>query len=282
MSSDDTKRIRKQFKKTILPGLVVFLEEFTPYKKYISECRNFEKEASQKSDLARHAFMKLRFGTHNADPKNKKEDELIKAEFSLIEDGFEELKSRAFPELISLDIGMRGIMCAYGKVLKEPFLADMLMCEEKYRNWEEYSTEAAKVFSEISDEGWFESYYKIGKEKRNFLTHIVFKETGEITNYKHKDVADGLGCFLLLLFFSKLVKNPKSCIEKKDMEKIFSQYSDDLFKTYERGFKQKFRAELNADDVPRSQEEFAKVLREKAKENAKTQIKKMMSLVELS
>ena len=65
-SHEDATRIRERFRQTVYPGLSYLLEEFLPYKNYCAELRGLERRALGKSDLAKHAFNKLRFGTFQA------------------------------------------------------------------------------------------------------------------------------------------------------------------------------------------------------------------------
>jgi len=236
-SHDNVKRIREQFKNTILPGLGVFLQGFTPYKGYVSACRKAEQKALVESDIAQHAFTKLRFGTHNA-PVDQQA--AVETKFNETVAEFTRLKGEVFPEILEREIGMRGIVYAYGEAKRELFLI-----LQRRDSWEDYSRQAVVVFNEIYADGWFGlGGEPLPKDKELLLTHLIRDESGDIINYKLDAAKNSFGCFLLLLFFSKLSKNkdPDFLISEIEMTKLWNKYEENLRKPLAVSFRKKFKA----------------------------------------
>ena len=102
-----------------MPAVSHLLENFTPYRSYVEALRELEREYEHggQSDLARHAFYDLRFGTNLAPESIKQKVKGVLAEIkSKIEDlkiksKIEDLEEERPHNLISLDIGMRGVVC---------------------------------------------------------------------------------------------------------------------------------------------------------------------------
>jgi hypothetical protein len=264
LSHEDAERIRVQFRDTVLPGFLHFLQNFVPYREYIQECRSIEKEALERSDLAQHAFMKLRFGSHNAS-----EDQLqaVSEEFENLVEKFENLKNTTFPELLNRDIGMRGIIYAFAtcKIEYEEIINDSI-------SWYDYSNWILDSINEIYREGWFESFTSLEKFKREMLVHVTFDESGSIINYKFKDVENALGALLVLLILRNKVKSED--IAEDSFDEIWNSYSLSLAKPIERGFRKSIRAELR-DTFDGPLVEFNKIVNDKAAKETKKRIKKL-------
>ena len=233
LKSEDTKRIRKQFRKVMLKGILYLLQNFTPYRSYISSCRTFEEDKIRQSDISGHAFKKLRFGSHNA-PEDQ--SPAIIQEFLILTNRFELLKSQ-FPYLIQKDIGMRGVIFAFGECKK--ILEDI---KGHSLDWEAYSILFTKQINKINSEKWFDNLDDLTDEKRKFLIYLVYDDSGSIINYKIEDSKNGLGSLLVILVSKKLMSEDE--ISDNDYIRIFDDFSNYLRKSYEKGFKKYHRATL--------------------------------------
>ena len=63
----DSDRVRERFMEIMFPGITYLLTNFTPYRQYISQSREIEKDVLEEAEDARsHAYCQLRFGSHRA------------------------------------------------------------------------------------------------------------------------------------------------------------------------------------------------------------------------
>jgi hypothetical protein len=233
LSHDDALRIREQFRATVLPGLQFCLQNFTPYKDYIRECRRVEREALDQSDLAQHSLMRLRFGTTRAS-----EDimELVNRKFEDLVLQFESLKGKIFDELLLRDVGMRAVIAAFGWG-KHTWDDD----REETGSWEAYAEWFTPLLNSIYSDGWFRSFMKQDTTRRGLLKHVVFDPSGAIVNYKFEQVSSGFGALLTLLVFSK----GRSSIQVTTAEKVWEEWSEALRGPLRSGYRREHRADLN-------------------------------------
>ena len=236
LSNKDAKRIRKQANDIILPGLLYFLQNFYPYKIYIEKCREIENKALEKSDIVAHAFVKLRFGTHNAPPDQSK---AVEEEFKNLIQIFESQKKSKIDEIIRLDIGMRGVIFAFQEV-KEA-LIDFLGTNI---NWIDFSKEFTPIMNDIYNQKWFKGYSDTNLPPKilEFLTYLIFDEVGSIINYKASQAKDALGSLIVILAFEKLRSNTVFKINDDQFEEIWGDYSTNLRKSYEKGLRKVIKA----------------------------------------
>ena len=262
----DALKVRNQYRKTLAPGLVSFLENFSPYKDYIAQCRAIEREANEKSDLAAGAFMKLRFGSCQAS-----EDvlPLVLEKYDDLVGRFEELKNSSFPELLSREIGMRGVMYAFSES-QEHF--DRLRGE--VATWEEYAEWFCKAMNAIHEEGWFESYDALGKEKRKLMTHIAFDGAGAIVNYKFNDIRNALGT-LLVLFTFHYGKGKKAWLGD-----VWEEFSDSLKVPLRRGFRKRYKQQLQ-DTFKGTLREFGQEINKRADSAVGRRLKELSAFLGL-
>jgi len=266
LDTEDQHRIREQFRKTVLPGLSYLLENFSPYKKYIAECRTLEEKARQEHDTSKHAFMKLRFGSSRA-PEHIKDDvdeklrELIRK--------LSNIKRRTFKELLGFEIGMRGIIFAFGKGKSyyDQFLG-------KTNSWLDYAEWFTSKSNSVYNDGWFESYDELDEKVRDFMTHLAYDSAGTIINYKIEDVPKAFGALLIILIFSK----DQSKIGKERLENIWDDYSDSIENQYKRGFRKLHRSVLK-ESFRGTPKEFNQHVSEKAKQSASERIYKLQEYI---
>jgi len=255
LSNSDALRVRSQFSDIILPGFVYFLENFSPYKKYIEQCRKIEVEAFKKHDNAAHAFMKLRFGTHNAPQGQEK---YVNQEFELLRHQFETLQSSTIDDVIKNDIGMRAIIYSLSEIKSRIASKKNIVI-----NWLEFAKEFTPIVNQVYDEGWFKSYKKQSGKLQKFLNYLIFDDAGTIINYKPQQAKDGLGSLLVILIFKKLVGNKKYKVIDDDFEEIWGDYTPNLKKSYEKGLRKMVKAEKQ-DDWKQGMKKLTEFVKEQA------------------
>ena len=234
LTHDDALRVREQFRSSLLPGILYLLQNFIPYNQFISQARDIEDSAITRSDLAQHAFMKLRFGSHNAPSDQVTAVEL---EFENLKVQFKNLKDN-FPKIILLnDVGMRAVVYSYGSCRTElnSYLSNT-------KPWLEYSIEFTNAINEIYEEGWFQN--SLDPRKKVFLINLLYDEADVIINYKIEQAKDAFGAFLVILVFRKLLNF--SIITNNDFENIWGDYSSILRKTYAMGRRKFYKSQLSA------------------------------------
>lgn len=234
VTHDDARRIRRQFRRLVYPGLSFLLENFKPYRHYTEEVRKLEADALAESDLARHAFSRLRFGASRAD-ESIQENVLDKYE-ELVMD-LERIKS-AFPELVARDIGMRAVIAAFD-YLKQ-FRDNR---EDQTVDWRVYSEWFTEGVNQVFDDGWFEAFERQVQPKKDLLTHVAFDPSGSIINYKVRDAGVAFGTMLALLVVGKISSGEPS--ENEDLlGEAWQELAENLRVPLRRGYRKLIRAEL--------------------------------------
>lgn len=239
LTHEDASKIRTAFRGKIMQGIVYLLKEFDPYKEYIAKCREIERKEFHKGNAAsQFAFMKLRFGAHDA--PREKEEEVLAAYTALAMD-LGDLKKRIFDELLELDIGMRAVMYAFSNT-KERIESNISSSVA----WVEHAQLFVEAVNAIYKEGWFKGYFDMleeDKEKLRIMTHLTFEEGGSITNYKPKDVANAFGALLVLLVMKRWKKAKK--IEPVFFDEVWDDVMLDMRKPVARGCKKRANSELS-------------------------------------
>ena len=239
LSHEDAKRIRVQFNDIVQPGLMYLLQNFEPYKKYIDKCRQIEIEAIRRSDNAKHAFMKLRFGTHNADPD---QDQMVKEEFNNLVEKFSELKNNSIDLIIRQDIGMRGIIYSFAESKER-----LITFRNKSIDWLSFSKEFTSIINEIYSKKWFKKYDDLSAKHREILTHLIFDESGSIINYKLQQSKDALGSLIVIMVFYGFYSKKLFDVTEDEFENIWGDYANNLRKSYEKGLRRFIKAKLQDD-----------------------------------
>jgi hypothetical protein len=225
----DANRIRGRFAETALPGINKLLEEFQPTKEYTTKLRALEAKFIQASDVDRHAFMKIRFGASREPEELVAEVEMRAAD---IRSQLELLKSEALPELLRRDIGMRGVISAFGNA---KYYFDEV--NSRTSEWAEHAAWFTDGVNKIYAERWFDGYQEQSKEHRRILTHICFDEAGSIINYKFEQARDGFGALLMFLVFG-------GRIEEDLLTDVWDDVAEQLRTSLRRGFRAAHRRDL--------------------------------------
>ena len=186
LSHADSKLVRRLAQETLLPAVCHLLENFKPYRAYVEVLRELEEQYEQQrqSDLARHAFYELRFGTNLAPEANQPE---VEALLSGIKVQIEQAKDRCLHPPISLDIGMRGVVCAFGS-LRYSF---------GNPEWMEYATWFTDSLNRVYEDKWLD--VRPGAKRRDCLLHVAEDHNESVVNYRLIDADAALGAYLQLL-----------------------------------------------------------------------------------
>lgn len=268
ISNSDSSRIRQQFNMLVFPGLKQLLENFHPYKIYIEKARKIEKDAIKKrGGNAAHALIKLKFGSHNG-PIDQ--EEFINSEYIKIKLEFEKVKSE-IDELIRLDIGLRAICYAFSEVRFK-----LTVFFNEYISWNDFSIEFTEILNILYTKKWFKGAKESDQQIKKYLTYLTFDDNDGIINYKPQNSKDGLGSILVILVFSKLMKNKRFTVKKDWFEEIWADYSQNLLKSYEKGLKRVIKAKIE-DKYPAKK--VREVSNEKAKEMSLKVIEELYSFV---
>lgn len=177
--------VRKRFREWILPGIAYLFENFRPYKKYIESVRAAEIEWHEKSDVYRHALSQLRFGSHRG-------GEAVQLSVAkAYEEVIHELVDfkHEIPNLLQLDIGMRGVMYAFG-TLKEWFDE---WKGDSHVSWLTYSKWFTEHLNRMYNDGWF------GKKGNALRLHVTRNAADNIVNHKIGDAHKALGPFVCVV-----------------------------------------------------------------------------------
>ena len=226
--------LRKLLQTDFIPGIIYFLEKFDPYAKYINFLREMEERYNDKSDSARHAFHKLRFNVDKADEGQRAQvDEVYKEIVEEIIDAKQDFLS----DLIEKDIGLRGVMYAYG-AFKEHFETEA----GKYVEWIVYSKEFTSLINEIYTDKWLLGDHKLYK-------HLTYDHNSTTINYRFDNASSGLGCILLLLVTVYAYKNKKISDGVYDGTK--EECLESLVATLLRGYRKEIRTQLRDEITDR-------------------------------
>jgi hypothetical protein len=265
LTSEESKIIRKQFKITLMPGILTVFQSFSPYFEYINSCRTLENEVNtfdnDKQDLVRHAYMRIRFG-------NSSEDISIKDE---VDDEYKKLLKRymdfheAIPELLLRDIGLRGVFSAFAKL--KPIYDE---ANKSFVQWDEYALRFISNLNLVYDDSWF---HEKSKTVRETLRHVVRDEREQICNYRFDQVDDSFGVLLSILILSKDLE-----IKRVIKEDYFGICSSNLQNTIFKGWKKELRPKYR-EEYPNGGLELTKAIEKEAERKAKKQMNKIEKML---
>jgi hypothetical protein len=266
----DSSRVRQQFNKTIAPGLSHLLENFSPFKTYISEVRKYEQACLKKSESYRFAFERLRFGRH-ADIGETAKSNADKA-FDEVAGRLTELRDGTFPGLVGHDIGMRAILYAFAelKTYRDK-------CEKKTNSWKDHAEWFVPKLNKVNGDGWFQQFNKLDKDHRNNLIHVCFDPAGNIVNYKVNEVPKALGALLALLVANQGITDFKTA---KIREELWEIFEPGLTSTLAKGFRKHIRSTEGAN-FKGTPEQVATKVRAKAEKKVAERLKSFRKLISL-
>lgn len=233
LTHEDTARVRKRFLNVVYPGLSYLLEQFTPFKNYVSQIRAFEKSERQKSEAAGYVFQKLRFGSHPVLLGQMKQ--LVDSTYESIVGQLKNIREGCFDELIEREIGMRAVIHSFSEIKNA---RDLTL--KRTTDWKEHASWYTPKLNAVYAQGWFKKYSDLKKEQSKLLTHICFDPSGDIVNYKLGDVAKALGPLLSLL----VVKESLGEFNDTQKAELWGTFSEPLEATLRKGFRKEHKARL--------------------------------------
>ena len=256
LSHADSKELRQLVSKDLLPSLSHLLENFTPYRSYVLDLRALEQEyeSAGQPDLARHAFYELRFGTNHADVSIKPD---VTKTLDQIKQRIETSKNKYLYKPIDLDIGMRGVISAFGNLRRNV----------GNPNWMEYAESFTQALNRLFEAGWLDL---TNRATRRSLRHIVEDHNETIVNYRLEDADRALGAYLELLVVAYAQPRPTSWSD----EWLREDCLDKLLGTLERGYKKELRPQLR-EKHPSGGTELTEAVREEAEKSAQKQIRQL-------
>ena len=253
-----SKVLREMIQEDLLPGLSYVIENFAPYRDYIRSLRDLERkyETHERSDLARHAFYELRFGTNLAPESVRPDVERLLAE---IKNEVEGLRGQHLQALMNLDIGMRGVICAFGE-LRQQF---------DRPKWGDVAKWFVDGLNLLYEEGWLNT--ATGGKKREFLRHVAQDHNDVVTNYRLEDARGALGAYVQLLVAAYGRPLPQTWREG------WSAYRDDVAERLQtriiRGYRKEVRPALK-EEFPEGGTALTEAVNEKATKDGKRQMRR--------
>jgi len=233
-------------------------DSFLPYQEYISQIRELERTWEQKSDIARHAFYEIKFGSNRA--REELQDSIKDAKSEII-DEIEHIKK--MPTLLDEEIGMRGIMCAFGYL--RSYYAK---CHKTTpTDWLEYSKWFTKVINDVYKDHWLDGN---DLTKKGLLKHLTYDHNDSRINYRLDHPNKALGAFveLLVAVYGTKKKN------KRELDELRDDHIDTLTDTILRGYKKEMKVKLR-DDYPHDPDGLKEAVVNQADKETKKHIDKL-------
>lgn len=263
LSVKESGLLRELFNEAVLPGLMYFLENYAPLKNYITRLRTIEHEScEQGTDVTEYAFHKLRFGSHQGGDDIK--DQIDVAYKDILRKI--QLEIQSLPALIGFDIGMRGVMYAYG------YLRRVWVKYTKPKNpndWLEYSKWFTKNINQAYDHGWLHNDEP--KVVSDHLDMVVVDHAGTTINYRIIDAHSALGAMLSIVVASIGFKGKLTDAYEFVKEDLTDKLSDTVLK----GYKKQARVLLK-DKYPMGGKDLLEAVNKRAQASKKKHIDKFI------
>ncbi len=244
LSQSDAKKIRKKFNDLIRDPFLKFLTNLTPIKKYISDCRKYEKQNSEDSAQLK-AFSQLRYGDTYKDKSNKEEIENFESAFL---EKFMAFKKNNLSGFFRQDISLRGIVFAYGEIYD---IYKGLINREL--DWADYTDLFLPAFNNLIDSGWCEDYESLELFKKKMLTHICHSDAGIRSNYKIQDVKNAWGIFVIMSVLDYIDKNKSFKDANICKLQAWENYRDRFENTLQKGFRDVAKREADQREMTQIQ-----------------------------
>ena len=262
------EELRKHFRNRVLPGLSTFLQGFRPFEEYIAGVRKYETELAAEDDLYRHAFYELRFGANQAGPQHQKriqeilDDEIVRR-LTL-------LKTKVFSEPIRNDVGIRGVMYAFGELKKH-----FGKFSGKAGDWLTYSKWFTRNVNLAYDDRWLNDR---DLQKKKLRLHLTYDHEDRVCNYRLEHAEKALGPFVccILLRYSNVRENTPS---EEELNNLFEQYLYPIEQSIVAGYRRYWRPRLKEEGYDMGPKLNAAV-RKNAERDAKKQIKRIIKALD--
>jgi hypothetical protein len=237
LKPSSVKLLRELFRTKILPGLAHLMQEFTPISDYGKALREIEDRYNSDSHEARHAFHKFRFGNSTAHGTVKPKIDAIETHIT------EDIVSAVsfIPDILQKDIGMRGVVFAYGNLYRS--LGAKLAFDDLY----DYSVWFTKTLNQVYSDGWFGPFggtlkHPDSKTLKSFLHQIAYSHDDRIINYRLEHSKAGLGGLLSMVISAKGLSD--GVIEEQDFKGFYGEFRDRISATLLSGFKKQVRQKV--------------------------------------
>ena len=264
-TSETLNKIRSHLKGDILKGITHFFINFKPYKVYTEKLRLLENQKTSESALANHAFSRLRFGVDHGLDSDK---DAIDFEYKNIIADILRDKSQ-IPDFIDMDICLRGILCAFGK------LRIIFNDDKSNESWLVFSKWFTKIINLAFDDQWFAD--DMHDTKYKMYRHITYDHNENTQNYRFGDVPTALGSFMTLLL-GAYGKKHTDFPSEDTWNDIQKELLDSLSNTLEKGYRREAKVILQSNPEILASELNSKVKKE-AEKMAKNQMKKIETLL---
>jgi hypothetical protein len=269
LNIESIKELRKVFSDNVRPGIIYLLENFFPYEVYINQLRGMEDKFNNQSDVAAHAFHKLRFGSHRGGVNL---DTQVMIVYGDIQDDILDFKHQ-IPNEIQLDIGMRGVMYAFGEL--RLFYSQLIGGSS---TWLEYSKWFTSTLNMAYKDGWLNG--RIGKEYK-LLKHITYDHGDTTVNFRLDKAKDALGAILVILLGRYgIVKNNSdfSAFTPERMSEfwgeLYEKHIGRIDSTLSRGYQREVKV-LLAPEYPDKGVPLTKAVKEESNKRVEGHLKEM-------
>ena len=257
---DASKVLRKYFKEDHLPAIAWLLENFSPYSSYIQRLRMLEHECLAGDNIDRHAFEWLRFGTSSAIDSSRED---VSRRLAELRQKIEDERGSALQPPMNQDIGMRGVLWAFGN----------LVYQFPNTSWLDYAKWFTGGLNQAHAAGWLQ----LSGSKQRFLRHIVEDHNETIVNYRLEDAEKAFGPFVAMVVIAHSEDWPDDL--GTQAEGLMEDYLQTLRGALIRGYKKEVLPDLRIEyPVPGRERNIA--VRKKAERLAKSQIGKLSKAIE--
>ena len=264
LTHDQAEHVRSWARSEFLPALSHLLEHFVPYQQYISALRAIEEESrsSAASDLHRHAFEQLRFGSNRGEEAIQAQ---VKEELNSIRGAIERAKKEHLDKVLQEDIGLRGIAYAFG-YLRPRFSGPP--------DWVEYAKRFTEALNRVRSDGWLSLEPKA--KHRRFLLHVAEDHAETVVNYRLESAANALGAHVALLVGAYGMPWPSKW--KFAWDAYMEESLGTLEATLRRGYRRQFRPELR-EQHPEGGRVLTDAVNKKAERNAGRRVRELRSVI---
>jgi len=263
LDAEASNAVRKRVNTELVPGLAHVLENFSPYQAYVAALRQLETDFMKKSDIARHAFDKLRFGSHHA-------GEALQADVGSVFDQLVKeigvLQSKLIRPPLNLDIGMRGVVFAYGSLLQ--LYSDVT---GKAASWKAFAEWFTHRLNQAYADGWFDVKRA---EIKVLLRHVIEDHNGTVVNYRLEDQNDALGAFVSLLVCAHAARKGGILYETDAWTNTRDELRESLEACVMRGYKKEVRPELR-EKYPQGGKDLTEAVKKEATRRTEGHMKKL-------
>lgn len=252
--------LREYFKQDHLPAVSWLLEHFSPYAAYVHRLRALEGDCLEGDNIDRHAFEWLRFGTSSAIDSSRDD---VGRRLTELRHKIEEERSGSLLSPMDQDVGMRGVLWAFGDLAQE----------FPNRTWLEY----AKWFTEGLNKAYEAGWLQLSGSRRAYLRHIVEDHNETVVNYRLEDAEKAFGPFVGMVVIAYSETWPDDL--ETDAVEILEEYYQALQAALVRGYKKEVRPQLLVD-YPVPGRERNDAVRKQAEKLAKRQINRIRRAIE--